>query len=54
MSEDEKNRLVDNIANSLSQVSRQEIIDRAIGNFRNADPDYGNRVSKAVQNLRKH
>jgi catalase len=54
MSEDEKNRLVDNIANSLSQVSRQEIIDRAISNFRNADPDYGNRVSKAVQNLRKH
>jgi catalase len=54
MSEDEKNRLVDNIANSLSHVSREEIIERTISNFRNADPDYGNRVVKAVQNLRKH
>ena len=54
MSEDEKNRLVDNIANSLSQVSRDEIIERTISNFRNADLDYGNRVAKAVQTLRKH
>jgi len=54
MSEDEKNRLVDNIANSLSHVSREEIIERTISNFRNADPDYGNRVAKAVQNLRNH
>ena len=54
MSEDEKSRLVDNIANSLGHVSRQEILERAISNFRNADPDYGNRVAKAVQALRKH
>ncbi len=54
MSEDEKNRLVENIANSLSHVSREEIIERTISNFRNADTDYGNRIAKAVQTLRKH
>jgi catalase len=54
MSEDEKNRLVENIANSLSHVSREEIIERTISNFRNADPDYGNRIAKAVQTLQKH
>jgi catalase len=54
MNEDEKNRLIENIANSLSHVSRKEIIERTISNFRNADPDYGNRVAKAIQNLRNH
>jgi len=53
MSEDEKSRLVDNIANSLGHVSRQEILERAISNFRNADPDYGKRVAKAAQTMQK-
>ncbi|MCL4396251.1 MAG: hypothetical protein M1482_15870, partial [Chloroflexi bacterium] len=44
MTEDEKKRLVSNIAGSLSKVSKQDIIDRSIANFRNADPDYGARV----------
>ncbi len=52
MSEDEKTRLVENIAGSLSRVSRQEIIDRSIRNFSAADKDLGDRLEKAVRALR--
>ena len=52
ISEDEKQRLVENIAAGLSAVSRPDIIDRSIAHFRNADSDYGERVAKAVQALR--
>jgi len=52
MSEPEKQRLVGNIAASLSQVSRKEIIDRSIANFRSADREYGDRVAEAVANRR--
>ena len=47
--EDAKQRLVDAIADGLAQVSRQDIIDRSIGHFRAADPDYGARVEQAVK-----
>ena len=40
--------LVANIAASLSQVSRQDVIDRSIAHFRQADPDYGKRLEPAV------
>jgi catalase len=33
-------------------VSRKDIIDRSIANFRNADAEYGNRVAEAVANRR--
>lgn len=52
MSEDEKQRLVANIATGLSAVSRPDIIERSIAHFRNADPDYGDRVARAVKSLR--
>ena len=52
MGEEEKQRLVDNIAGSLSRVSRDEIVERSIGHFRNADADYGEKVAKAVRALR--
>ena len=52
MSEDEKQRLVANIAGPLSAVTRDDVVQRAIGNFRNADPDYGARIAKAVQALK--
>jgi catalase len=52
MKEDEKRRLVENIAGSIAQVSRQEIIDRAIGHFRKADPEYGRRIAEAVARKR--
>ena len=52
MSEDEKERLVANIAAGLSAVSRPDIIERSIAHFRNADPDYGDRIARAVKSLR--
>jgi catalase len=47
--EDSKQRLVDAIADGLSQVSKDDIIERSIGHFRAADPDYGARVEQAVK-----
>ncbi|GGV75526.1 catalase [Streptomyces thermoviolaceus subsp. apingens] len=52
MSEEEKERLIGNLAGSISQVSREEIIERAINNFRQADADFGKRLEAAVQALR--
>lgn len=52
MSEDEKQRLIDNLAGGLAAVSRDDIAQRAIENFRKADPDYGKRLEAAVQALR--
>ena len=52
MSEDARNRLVASIADGLSQVSKQDIIDRSIGHFRAADPEYGNSVEQAVEDGR--
>ncbi|WP_328689813.1 catalase [Streptomyces caniferus] len=52
MAEDEKERLIDNLAGFISQVSRDDIAQRAIENFRKADADYGKRLEAAVQALR--
>ncbi|MQY34870.1 Bromoperoxidase-catalase [Streptomyces sp. RB17] len=52
MSEEEKERLVANLASAISQVSREDIVERAIGNFRNADAGFGKRLEAAVQELR--
>jgi catalase len=49
MDEAAKSRLVANIAGSLGAVTRQDIIDRAVGHFRQADADYGERVHNAVR-----
>ncbi len=46
---DAQQRLVDNIATGLAQVSRDDIIERAIANFRNADPEYGARIEAGVK-----
>ncbi len=53
MDNDAKQRLIDSIAGTLSRVSREDIIERAIGHFRNADKDYGERLAKAVRQLRQ-
>jgi len=53
MGEDERTRLVSNIAANLSLVSRDEIIERSIVHFRKADPVYGERVAAAVRTLRQ-
>ncbi|MEU8587768.1 catalase [Streptomyces sp. NPDC048664] len=52
MSEGEKGRLVENLSGFLAKVSRKDIVARAVGNFRQADPDLGKRLEAAVQALR--
>jgi len=52
MSADERDRLVANISGFLAKVDREDIVDRVIGHFRAADPDYGDRVAAAVKALR--
>ena len=52
MSEDEKERLIANLAGFIAKVSRDDIAERAIENFRQADGDYGKRLEAAVQALR--
>lgn len=48
MGEAEKTRLVENITNGLSKVSRKEIVLRSIEYFSNADSDLGERLRKSV------
>ncbi|MFI8437774.1 catalase [Streptomyces sp. NPDC079020] len=53
MSEDEKGRLVANIAGGLSQVTRDDVIEKNLAHFHAADADYGRRVEEAVHALRE-
>ncbi|WP_392673522.1 catalase [Streptomyces sp. LN785] len=53
MSEDEKGRLVANIAGGLSQVTRDDVIEKNLAHFRAADAEYGRRVEEAVRELRE-
>ncbi|MEV6394404.1 catalase [Streptomyces sp. NPDC051907] len=53
MSEEEKSRLVANIAGGLSQVARDDVIEKNLAHFHAADADYGQRVEKAVRALRE-
>ncbi|MGO9059845.1 MAG: catalase [Candidatus Binataceae bacterium] len=52
MTEAEKKRLIANIAIHLSQVSKDDIIERSVSYFRNADRNYGDRVLRAVMEQR--
>jgi catalase len=45
---DAQQRLVDNLADSLAQVSRDDIIERAISHFRKADAAFGQRIADGV------
>jgi catalase len=40
---------VNNIAGGLGAVTRQDIIDRSVSYFRQADADYGARLDKAIK-----
>jgi catalase len=53
MKEDERGRLIENIAGSLALVSRQDVIDRSIEHFRRADKEYGHRLAAAVAARRR-
>jgi catalase len=48
MPKDAQQRLVDNIAGSLAQVSREDIITRSILLFTNADAELGLRITEGV------
>ncbi len=43
-----RQRLVDNIADGLAQVDHREIVDRSVSYFGNADPEYGDRLERAI------
>jgi catalase len=52
MTEDERTRLVANIAGSLSQVTRRDIIQRSIAHFAAADKQYGERIAEAIATVK--
>jgi catalase len=52
MTPPERGRLIENIATSLAQVSRADIVERSIEHFRNADVDYGERLEKRIAELK--
>jgi catalase len=52
LSQDARKRLVENIAGSLSRVSRQDVVDRSIGYFRKANAEYGQRIADVVARRR--
>ncbi len=52
MPEDAKQRLVENLAGTVGAVSRDDIIERVVGHFRNADPEYGARVAQLIAEKR--
>ena len=54
MSDAERQRLVANIAASLSRVSREDIIERSVANFRKADAEYGDRLAEPWRNAGCH
>jgi catalase len=49
---DAQQRLVDNIAGSLAQVSREDIIARSVEQFRKADAQFGARVAEGIAKRR--
>jgi catalase len=51
MPEDARWRLITNLARSLAQVTRSEVLERSIGHFRSADSEYGARLEDAVRAL---
>ncbi|WP_405913697.1 catalase [Streptomyces sp. NBC_00963] len=53
MSDDEKSRLIANIAGGLSQVTLDEVIEKNLAHFHAADTEYGKRVEEAVRALRE-
>ncbi|WP_158791246.1 catalase, partial [Streptomyces sp. NRRL WC-3549] len=53
MTAGEKDRLIANIAGGLSQVTRDDVIEKNLAHFHAADPEYGTRVEEAVRALRE-
>lgn len=52
LTEEEKEDLVNNIAGDLAGVSK-DIVERQLGHFKRADPDYRKRIEAALAKLKK-
>ncbi len=52
MSPEAKAQLIANLSGSLSQVSREDVLERSLGYFRQADAELGRRLEDAVTTLR--
>lgn len=48
MKPEERQRLIDNLAGSLRQVSRPDVVERSVAHFRAADPELGERLAQAI------
>jgi catalase len=53
MTEDERERLVQNLSGSLAQVSREDVIERSVAHFQRADEGLGHRLRQAIAALRR-
>jgi catalase len=53
MSQEEKSRLIANLAGSLAQVDRDDVVEANLAHFHAADPEYGKRLEAAVRELRE-
>ncbi len=53
MKADERERLVANIAGSMAQVGRDDVVERSIGHFRAADAEFGKKLADTVAVLRR-
>ena len=49
MKQDERQRLIDNLAGSLAQVTLTDVVERSVAHFMAADPEYGARLSAAIK-----
>ena len=49
MSEDARARLIEKLAGSLAQVSRPEVVEKALSYFERADAEYGERLCAALE-----
>lgn len=52
MDEGARQRLVNNIARSLAQVTLPEVVERSVAYFYEADAEYGKRIARAVAAIR--
>ena len=53
MSEEEKSRLIENIAGGLSTVTKEDIIEWSVNHFNRADHDFGVRLSRRIKELQQ-
>lgn len=48
MKPEKRQRLIDNVVGSLRQVTRRDVVERSVSNFRSADAELGERLAQAI------